>query len=39
MDREPWWDAVHTFTDSDMTEATEDACKPTYRRGAIYFVC
>ena len=37
MDREPWWDTVPVFTASDMTEATERACTPTYGRGAIYF--
>ena len=37
MDREPWWDTVPVFTESDMTEATERACTPTYGRGAIYF--
>ena len=37
MDREPWWDTVPVFTASDMTEATERACTPTYGRGALYF--
>ena len=28
MDRRAWWAAVHSHIGSDMTKATEYACKP-----------